>query len=954
MLRVGCVLAMVVVCGSACDATKVGEQCVAADLVGQCPAGSNPVLGAAASTSCGGTFEGQTIGDGMAVSGQCGANGTCEFLCQFEVPCTCGVATLTKEAIVCAECQDQSCGDGRCEGTERPGCAPGEEGCFPCAEDCGGSTCGDGDCTGDESPETCPQDCAATCVPNARSCIGTRVSVCAADGHTTAEVDCATVGQVCADGQCVAPNVCGNGLCEAGEDASCAADCARVCDPASRRCDGAVLVVCAADGESEARTDCAASGEVCSGGQCRPANVCGNGVCEAGEEACSQDCQAVCGNGRCDNNEEVSCPRDCVVCGDGTCGAGEIESCPQDCGICVPSKKECLGKILRVCNANGTAYDDVDCAGLGLSCARGDCVEPNVCGNGICDPDESEASCERDCAEVCGNGRCGGLEVFETCAIDCDPVCGDGTCEGDEDSLGCSFDCLATCGNAACDGLEDRDNCPRDCGFCGDGACQDGAESASLTPPAGQESCVVDCVITGCQRDSDCDDKVGCTANQCLNGSCIYTADDDLCVGDERCIKFHGCCPDDDGDGYADIACGGSDCDDQDGDVHPGALEPCGGGDRNCNGVHRPALAPAKKLTANASNKRFLDAESTGDAMMLVWSGKSALYEQLEMLPVSWGLIAEGAVKVVSQVRVNENMPRIHVAYHPTKNALGAMWAVAGGGISENKAGWIGLDGSVVGELTSHAAYGCVINGVTYTHVPVPYGAIVNGDGVLFSARAVYYVNESNVFSYSSGWLQLAATGNLSIAHGAPCEGVVTPTDLVRVGDLVTGLAGTGQFVPTSLVTIDTSVPGSGQTAAWLDDGHAGTCALGEDGELLATACVAAGATTVQYRRATQNGSVFYEAEVMSGAHTPIGIGRSAERPGAVTQVGVVTRDGGNNLWFFARDQAGEPVLEPAIVAGGETVGGVSVLHDGNDFVLVWLAKVQGFEQVFGQRITCE
>ncbi len=125
------------------DATEVATQCVAVDLVGQCPAGSNPVLGAAAESSCGGAFDLNVVTESGAATGQCQSNGTCEFLCQYASPCSCGVATLSKEAIVCAECQDQSCGDGRCEGTERATCEAGATACLPCAEDCSGSTCGE-------------------------------------------------------------------------------------------------------------------------------------------------------------------------------------------------------------------------------------------------------------------------------------------------------------------------------------------------------------------------------------------------------------------------------------------------------------------------------------------------------------------------------------------------------------------------------------------------------------------------------------------------------------------------------------------------------------------------------------------------------------------------------------------------------------------------------------------
>lgn len=69
--------------------------------------------------------------------------------------------------------------------------------------------------------------------------------------------------------------------------------------------------------------------------------VCGNGVCEAGENNanCAMDCPPVivCGNGVCEAGESnANCPADCVpsaVCGNSYCEAGESKaSCPGDCG----------------------------------------------------------------------------------------------------------------------------------------------------------------------------------------------------------------------------------------------------------------------------------------------------------------------------------------------------------------------------------------------------------------------------------------------------------------------------------------------------------------------------------------------------------------------------------------------------------------------------------------------
>ncbi len=68
---------------------------------------------------------------------------------------------------------------------------------------------------------------------------------------------------------------------------------------------------------------------------CHP--ICGNGVCQDGEDSdsCPEDC-SWCGDGTCDADEDAwSCPDDCGYCGDAYCAPNEDEwSCPDDCGYC--------------------------------------------------------------------------------------------------------------------------------------------------------------------------------------------------------------------------------------------------------------------------------------------------------------------------------------------------------------------------------------------------------------------------------------------------------------------------------------------------------------------------------------------------------------------------------------------------------------------------------------------
>ena len=94
------------------------------------------------------------------------------------------------------------------------------------------------------------------------------------------------------------------------------------------------------------------------------------------------------------------------------------------------------------------------------------------------------------------------------------------------------------------------------------------------------------------RRDGDGYNDAACGGNDCddgdffVNPGVAEVCDDGVdnnCDGniDEGCSS----CPDADGDGYEDAACGGTDCDDGNFFVNPGAVEICDDGiDNDCNG----------------------------------------------------------------------------------------------------------------------------------------------------------------------------------------------------------------------------------------------------------------------------------------------------------------------------------------------------------------------------------
>ncbi len=273
--------------------------------------------------------------------------------------------------------------------------------------------------------------------------------------------------------------------------------------------------------------------------------VCGNGVCEAGEDqfTCARDCSSTCGNMICETTETTQlCPGDCY-CGNGTCDAGETSvSCTADC-----SSVTCGNGI---CEMGET----------GATCPQ-DC--PNTCGNSVCDTGETSTNCPTDCSSaVCGNGTCDTGETATSCPADCSSaVCGNGTCETGETATSCPADCsVASCGDGNCDVGETASNCPADCGTCGNGTCDTNENSSN---------CPADC--TGCQ-DTVCDlyPQCGCsTGTKCsldTNNArtCVSAGTGSVgthCTADTDCVAGSICLGRSDTEGQCLSWCGSSsDC----------------------------------------------------------------------------------------------------------------------------------------------------------------------------------------------------------------------------------------------------------------------------------------------------------------------------------------------------------------------------------------------------------
>jgi streptogramin lyase len=248
------------------------------------------------------------------------------------------------------------------------------------------------------------------------------------------------------------------------------------------------------------------------------------------------------------------------------------------------------------------------------------CVpEPEVCGTGVdedCDgeTDEAECGCARGTVQACYSGPPGtvGTGICRTGARICvatgewtecagevvplaDPetACDgrDEDCDGDTDEAlrndcgGCGPVPEDECGNSLdddCDTSVDEDCiCDPDCRLPDPSSCRPPADQPCYEgSPAtlGFGRCrggVHDCVYAGGVWSwTTCAGQV-LPGVECDGG--LPNGEDDDCDG----ATDEGCLADVDGDGFAAPA----DCDDGNGDIHPGAAELCDGLDNDCDGI---------------------------------------------------------------------------------------------------------------------------------------------------------------------------------------------------------------------------------------------------------------------------------------------------------------------------------------------------------------------------------
>jgi hypothetical protein len=372
--------------------------------------------------------------------------------------------------------------------------------------------------------------------------------------------------------------------------------------------------------------------------------ACGGQDCDDSNRAIFPGAGEHCQNGIDDDCNELAdaqdplCPADCADADsdgyyDTACGGSDCDDASSS--VHPGAGEHCSDGADNDCDGFVDAEDSTDCPAAcmpfdvdmdgypDLSCGGSDCDDNNAQVN----PGRVEAPCDgtdNDCnpatvddsddADDDGDGftrGCGAdcddqnpyvhVEAFERCDDTLDNNC-DGLTDG-EDGDTCPSQCTdadgdgyldVACGGSDCDD-SDFGTHPGAGEHCSDGRdnnCDGDVDEDDLACPPGCEDADADGYRDHACGGSDCDDTDP-TKHPGAGEHCYDGLDNDcngLIDGDDA----GGCpsgCVDADGDGYFDVACGGSDCDDALETAFPAAVELCDGVDNDCNGEYDEGFA---------------------------------------------------------------------------------------------------------------------------------------------------------------------------------------------------------------------------------------------------------------------------------------------------------------------------------------------------------------------------
>lgn len=264
-------------------------------------------------------------------------------------------------------------------------------------------------------------------------------------GNTDAPGSCASAAEFCLGSAGV--RVCAGAVMhECSDDAlsvsqqTCASErhcqlglasgaCATCIPGENYRCEDTQLMVCDADGSGFELAETCATAALCNA----EAGACTSDACVAGGFTCTQDMLRRC-------NADRTAFEDVMQCAPGMCDATAGE-----CDLCTPAARSCVAGAPVTCNAQGQAYDDDSCtAPRSLCTGLGACVE--CVSNADCSA--TPATCHRiDCNVATGSCQPRLVPGMDCQRTDGQPgVCTDqGACVACVDSADCSNSSAPRC-----------------------------------------------------------------------------------------------------------------------------------------------------------------------------------------------------------------------------------------------------------------------------------------------------------------------------------------------------------------------------------------------------------------------------------------------------------------------------------------------------------------------------
>jgi len=333
-----------------------------------------------------------------------------------------------------------------------------------------------------------------------------------------------------------------------------------------------------------------------------------------------------------DASEDAVAP-ECTT--DADCDDGV--ACTVD--TCAPDTETCTRTADDAACDDGAFCNGAEVCDATLGCVDGDapaCDDGLACTVDTCDEDADACANAPDDA-ACDDGvYCDGVEVCDTTlgCVSGDPV----VCD---DGFDCTIDvcdeagqtCRTLSDDAACDDgtfCNGAEVCDADAGCVAGEAptCEDAFDCTTGSCDAELDRCVLDLDHDACADTSFCNGLELCDPTRgCVAGPPVNCDDGDACT-DDLCDEDAGRClwtiVDADGDGVADEACGGSDCDDDRPTTYPGADELCDAADQDCDGLEDEGVLNTCGTCDPDCNEVAIGESAVdfamGDALHLRWS----------------------------------------------------------------------------------------------------------------------------------------------------------------------------------------------------------------------------------------------------------------------------------------------------------------------------------------------